>query len=82
MKRFIHTLLSILLGVAVMLAAVLLLEFVAHRILLIQSPFFEALSILATLILAVLLLVGSTYISTHLVVRLFRHDAPPPNSPF
>jgi hypothetical protein len=35
---------------------------------------------MATLVLGVLLLVGATYFSTHLVVRLYRKEAPPPGA--
>ena len=69
---------SILVGTAVMLSAVLGLHFVAVRVTIIQMPLLRAGAVLATLVLGVLLLVGATYFSTHLVVRLCRRDAETP----
>ena len=63
-----------------MLSAVLALHFVAVRVTTIQMPVLRAGAELATLVLGVLLLVGATYFSTHLVVRLYRQDTPPPSS--
>lgn len=63
-----------------MLSAVFVLEFIAVRVESIASPFLRAAAVLATLVLGVLLLVGATYFSTHLVVRLYRREEPPPSS--
>ncbi|MBI3662289.1 MAG: hypothetical protein HY234_04470 [Acidobacteria bacterium] len=71
---------SILAGAAVMLAAVLALYFVTVRVEAIQMPLLRAGAVLATLVLGVLLLVGATYFSTHLVVRLCGREEPPPSS--
>lgn len=60
-----------------MLAAVLALYLVAVRVAAIHVPWLRAGAVLATLVLGVLLLVGATYFSTHLVVRLYREEAPP-----
>jgi len=68
---------SILAGAAVMLSAVLVLYLVAVRVATIQMPLLRAAARMATLVLGVLLLVGATYFSTHLVVRLYRKEAPP-----
>ena len=79
-KRKLLVVISILAGTAVMLSAVLALYYVAVRVAVIQIPWLRAGAVLATLVLGVLLLVGATYFSTHLVVRLYRQDTPPPSS--
>jgi len=79
-KRKLLITISILAGTAVMLSAVLALHFVAVRVTTIQIPWLRAGAVMATLVLGVLLLVGATYFSTHLVVRLYRKEAPPPGS--
>ncbi len=55
-----------------MLGAVLALHSVAVRVEAVQMPLLRAAARMATLVLGVLLLVGATYFSTHLVVRLCR----------
>ena len=77
MIRKLFVVISILAGTAVMLSAVLGLHFVAVRVAAIQMPWLRVGAELVTLVLGVLLLVGATYFSTHLVVRLYKHDAPP-----
>jgi len=69
---------SILAGTATMLVAVFALHYVAVRVEAIQMPLLRAGAVLATLVVGVLLLVGATYFSTHLVVRLYRKGAEPP----
>jgi hypothetical protein len=76
-KRALILSISILAGAAVLLSAVLGLHFVAVRVTTIQMPLLRAGAELATLVLGVLLLVGATYFSTHLVVRLYRKETPP-----
>ncbi|MBI3609780.1 MAG: hypothetical protein HY204_03650 [Nitrospirae bacterium] len=78
MKRKLLIAISILAGTAVMLAAVLALYFVTVRVAAIQMPLLRAGAVLATLVLGVLLLVGATYFSTHLVVRLCGREAETP----
>ena len=58
-----------------MLVAVFALHYVAVRVEAIQMPLLRAGAVLATLVVGVLLLVGATYFSTHLVVRLYRKEA-------
>ncbi len=71
---------AILAGTAAMLAAVLALHFVTVRVAAMQTPWLRAGAVMATLVVGVMLLVGTTYFSTHLVVRLYKQDAPPPGS--
>jgi hypothetical protein len=71
---------SILAGAAVMLVTVFALEFAVVRVEAMQIPLLRAAARVATLVLGVLLLVGATYFSTHLVVRLCRHEAKPRGS--
>ena len=66
---------SILAGTATMLVAVWALHFVTVRVAKIQMPLLHAGAVAGTLIFGVMLLVGTTYFSTHLVVRLFRKEA-------
>ncbi|HEV8385316.1 MAG TPA: hypothetical protein VGQ11_10640 [Candidatus Acidoferrales bacterium] len=77
MIRKLILLLSILAGTVTLLVVVFLLHFVAVRIEKIQMPLVRAGAVVTTLVLGVLLLVGATYFSTHLIVRLFRSS---PNS--
>lgn len=63
-----------------MLAAVLALHFVAVRVAAMQTPWLHAGAVMVTLVVGVLLLVGATYFSTHLVVRLYKRETPPPGS--
>ena len=60
-----------------MLAVVFAVHFVAVRVEAMQMPLLRAAAQIVTLVLGVLLLVGATYLSTHLVVRLYRKEAPP-----
>lgn len=80
MKRALILSIAILAGAAVLLSAVLGLHFVAVRVATIQMPLLRAAARMATLVLGVLLLVGATYFSTHLVVRLYQKEAPPPGA--
>jgi len=78
MKRLLAAAFSMLVGVVATLAAVLVLLRATLYIEKMSSPLLEALAILATLFLGVVLLVGSTYLSTRLAVRLFGNGAKPP----
>jgi hypothetical protein len=69
---------SILAGTAVMLTAVYAVQLIAARVEAMQMPLLRAAAQFVTLVLGVLLLVGATYFSTHLVVRLCGKEAPPP----
>ena len=80
MQRKLIIVISILAGAAVMLVAVFALEFAVVRVEAMQIPLLRAAARTATLVLGVLLLVGATYFSTHLVVRLCRKGAHPPSS--
>ena len=58
-----------------MLSAVFAVQLIAARVEAIQMALLRAAARMATLVLGVVLLVGATYFSTHLVVRLCRRDA-------
>jgi len=77
-KRKLLIVISILVGAAVMLAAVFAVQLIAARVEVIQMAAVRAAARMVTLVLGVLLLVGATYFSTHLVVRLCRKEAEPP----
>ena len=70
MMRKLIIIISILAGTAVMLVAVWALHIVAVRVDQMQTPLLHAGAVAVTLVVGVVLLVGATYFSTHLVVRL------------
>jgi hypothetical protein len=78
MKRMILTFLSILLGAFIMLAPLFVMLYAVLSVESIESIVWRPLAILGLLLLGVVLFIGTTYISTHLVVRFFRHK---PSSP-
>jgi len=78
MRRFLVASFSFLAGVAMLLVSVFVLVWVAVRIELIEQPFLHAAAVLGAVLLGIPLLVGITYLATHLVVRLYRQDTPPP----
>jgi hypothetical protein len=80
MKHYFFLAISILAGTAVMLGAVAVLLFAALYIEGIQMTVLRVGARIITLLLGMMLMVAATYFSTHLVVRLFRHDAPPPET--
>ena len=63
-----------------MLAAVFAVQLIAARVEVIQMAAVRAAARMVTLVLGVLLLVGATYFSTHLVVRLCQREEPPASS--
>ena len=75
MKHYFILVVSILAGTAVMLGAVALLLFAAIQVDAIQMTALRVGARIATLLLGMAVMVGATFVSTHLVVRLFRHDA-------
>ena len=75
MKRILIIAISILAGAAVMLGAVAVLLFAAIQVDAIQMTALRVGARIATLLLGMAVMVGATFVSTHLVVRLFRHDA-------
>jgi hypothetical protein len=79
-KRKLIIVISILVGAAVMLAAVFAVQLIAVRVEVIQMAAVRAAARMVTLVLGVLLLVGATYFSTHLVVRLCRREGETPGS--
>lgn len=78
MVRLLLTLLSILLGAVLMLAPLGLLLFAVLEVEKLSSSLWRPFAVLGLLFLGVFLLVGSTYVSTHLVVRLLRSEGPRP----
>ncbi len=78
MKRIVLTILSILLGAFLMLVPLYYLLQGVLQVEQIRSALWHPLAVLALLVGGVLMLVGSTYISTHLVVFFFRRK---PESP-
>jgi hypothetical protein len=80
MKHYFILIISILAGTAIMLGAVAVLLFAAIRIDAIHMTVLRVGARIATLVLGMVLMVAATYFSTHLVVRLFRLDASPPES--
>ena len=73
--------LSMLLGVALTLAAVGVLLYATRLIEPMTHPVGRALAIAATIGLGVVVLVGSVFIATHVAVLLAAKDAPPKTAP-
>jgi hypothetical protein len=78
MMRLLLTLLSILLGAALMLVPLGLLLFAVLEVEKLSSSPWRPFAVLGLLFLGVFLLVGSTYVSTRLVVRILRSEEPRP----
>lgn len=80
MKRALATILSMLLSVALTLAAVGMLLLATRSIEQMTSPWMRALAIAAALCAGVVLLVGSIFLAIRLTV-LFYGDPPPGSGP-
>ena len=78
MKRIILTVLSIVFGAFIMLAPLGVMLVAVLRVEKIESALWRPLAVLGLLVLGVILFIGTTYFSTHMVVRFFRHK---PDSP-
>ena len=76
MKRMLLAVLMTLLAVAMTLAAILVLVQATLSIAQMTHPLFRALAVTAELVLGVMLLVGTVFLTTRLAVRIFGHGPP------
>jgi hypothetical protein len=82
MKRILASILTTALIVAMTLAAMFVLVDATLKVTAIVSPLQRAVAIVAELVLGIVLLLGTVWLATHLAVRIFHvQDPPPPGAP-
>jgi len=78
MKRILASILTTVLIVAMTLAAMFVLVDATLKVTAIVSPLQRAAAIGAELVLGIVLLLGTVWLATHLAVRIFNVQEPPP----
>jgi hypothetical protein len=78
MKRILASILTTVLIVAMTLAAMFVLVDATLKVTAIVSPLQRAVAIAAELVLGIVLLLGTVWLATHLAVRIFHVQEPPP----
>jgi hypothetical protein len=78
MKRILASILTTVLIVAMTLAAMFVLVDATLKVTAIVSPLQRAVAIAAELVLGIVLLLGTVWFATHLAVRIFHVQEPPP----
>jgi hypothetical protein len=78
MKQILASVLTTVLIVAMTLAAMFVLVDATLKVTAIVSPLQRAVAIAAELVLGIVLLLGTVWLATHLAVRIFRVQEPPP----
>ena len=78
MKRILASILTTVLIVAMTLAAMFVLVDATLKVTAIASPLQRAVAIAAELVLGIVLLLGTVWLATHLAVRIFHVQEPPP----
>ena len=81
MKRFLASILTTLLIVAMTLGAMFLLVYTTLKVTAIQAPMQRMAAIAAEIVLGIVLLLGTVWLATHLAVRIFHVQEPPPGAP-
>lgn len=82
MKRLFAAVLTTVLIVAMTLAAMFALVYATLKVTAIQSPVQRAIAMGAEIFLGIILLLGTTWLATHLAVRIFHvEDQPPAGGP-
>ena len=77
MKRFLASILTTLLIIAMTLAAMFVLVNATLKVTAITSPLQRAGAIAAEIVLGIVLLLGTVWLATHLAVRIFHVNEPP-----
>ncbi len=77
MKRFLASILTTLLIIAMTLAAMFVLVNATLKVTAITSPLQRAGAIAAEIVLGIVLLLGTVWLATHLAVRIFHVKEPP-----
>ncbi len=80
MKRILAAVLTALLGVGMTLVAMLVLVRATLTVAQMSNPLLQALAVVAELVLGVVLLVGTVYMTTRLAVRIFGGGSSEPRS--
>jgi len=76
MKRVFAAVLTTILIIAMTLAAMLLLVYATLKVTAIQAPLQRAIAMGAEIVLGIVLLLGTTWLATHLAVRIFHVEEP------
>ena len=79
MKRIIASVFTTILIVAMTLAAMFVLVNATLKVTAIVSPLQRAAAIAAELVLGIVLILGTVWLATHLAVRIFHVQQPPPS---
>jgi hypothetical protein len=78
MKQILASILTTVLIIAITLAAMFVLVDATLKVTAIVSPLQRAIAIAAELVLGIVLLLGTVWLATHLAVRIFHVQEPPP----
>jgi hypothetical protein len=78
MKQILASIVTTVLIVAMTLAAMFVLVDATLKVTAIVSPLQRAVAIAAELVLGIVLLLGTVWLATHLAVRIFHVQEPPP----
>ena len=78
MKQILASILTTVLIVAMTLAAMFVLVDATLKVTAIVAPLQRAVAIVAELVLGIVLLLGTVWLATHLAVRIFHVQEPPP----
>ncbi len=78
MKQLFASIVTTLLTIALTLAAMFVLVDATLRVTAITSPLQRALALAAEVVLGIVLLLGTVWVATHLAVRIFHVEEPPP----
>lgn len=76
MKKILASVITVTLIIAMTLAAMFTLVSATVYVTAIPSPAQRAAAVGAEIVLGVVLLLGTTWLATHLAVRIFHHDEP------
>ena len=81
MKKILASIVTTILIVAMTLAAMYILVWATIKVTSLESPLHRAAAMSAEVLLGVVLLLGTTWLATHLAVRIFGTKEPPSLGP-